>query len=154
MPARLEGDRSGRGLRMGIVAARFNDVVVDGLLAGALEALAGTGVRDSDIQIVHVPGAFEIPLTAKKMAVSGRYHAIVCLGAVVRGGTPHFDYVCRGVTDGLMRVGLEVGIPVIFGVLTTDTMEQALDRSRDGANKGREAALAAVAMVTLMKKMK
>ena len=154
MPSQLEGDLSGRGLRIGVVSSRFNDTVVDGLLDGALKALVEMGVRDSDIQVIHVPGAFEIPLAAKKMAVSGRYHAIVCLGAVIRGGTPHFDYVCRGVTDGLMRVGLEVGVPVLFGVLTTDTVEQALARSRGEENKGREAARAAVSTANLFKKMK
>lgn len=154
MVGHWEGDGSGRGLRIGIIASRFNAVIVDGLLSGALEALSESGVRPSDIQVAHVPGAFEIPLAAKKMAVSGRFQAIICLGAVIRGGTPHFEYVCRGVTDGVMRVGLEVGIPVLFGVLTTDTVEQALERSRGDANKGREAARAAVAMVTLLRKMK
>jgi 6,7-dimethyl-8-ribityllumazine synthase len=147
-----EGDSSEPVGRFAVVAARFNAEVVDRLLDGALAALKGHGVADVDV--VRVPGAFELPLLAQRLAKSGRYAAMICLGAVIRGDTDHYDYVCRAATDGILRVGLECDLPVIFGVLTCATEEQAFDRAggKDG-NKGADAAAAAVEMVNLLRKL-
>jgi 6,7-dimethyl-8-ribityllumazine synthase len=121
------------------------------LLGGALDALTRTGAKENDIQIIKVPGAFEIPLAAKKAAQTGRYDAVICLGAVIRGATPHFDYVCAEVSKGVAQIGLDFGLPVIFGVLTTDTVEQAIDRAgTKSGNKGWQAAMSAVEMANLM----
>ncbi|HID28563.1 MAG TPA: 6,7-dimethyl-8-ribityllumazine synthase, partial [Desulfobacterales bacterium] len=129
----------------------FNDFISDRLMAGALDALSRHGARDEDIDIVKVPGSFEIPLMAKKMAEKGKYHAIVCLGAVIRGSTPHFDYVSAEVSKGIALVGLESGVPAIFGVVTTDTLEQAIERAGTKAgNKGWAAAVAAMEMASLI----
>lgn len=147
----LEGQLIAKGKRFGIVVSRFNDFITEKLLGGALDALTRTGAKENDIQIIKVPGAFEIPLAAKKAAESGRYDAVVCLGAVIRGATPHFDYVCAEVSKGVAQVGLDFGLPVIFGVLTTDTVEQAIDRAgTKSGNKGWHAAMAAVEMANLM----
>jgi 6,7-dimethyl-8-ribityllumazine synthase len=145
-------DYSIDGARFAIVAARFNRVITDALLEGAVTTLAEHGVPADHVSVVQVPGAFEIPLTAKRLAASGRYEAIIALGAVVRGGTPHFEYVAGECARGVNRVALEENVPVIFGVLTTDSDEQARDRAggKDG-NKGIEAALAGLEMVTLLR---
>ena len=142
--------RDGGGLRIGIVVARFNHLISARLLEGALEELGRAGTKPEDVHVAWVPGAFEIPLAAREMARSGRYHALVTLGAVIRGGTPHFDFVCRGVTDGVSSVMQATGVPVAFGVLTTDDVDQALARAggSDG-NKGVEAAQAALEMAHL-----
>ena len=143
------------GARVAIVAARFNGEVVDALVAGATRALLDHGVGAAQIEVVRTPGAWELPLAAAYLAdQDDRYDAIIALGAVIRGGTPHFEYVCRGCTDGLMQVQQEFGIPVAFGVLTCDDDRQARERSRDdSANKGREAALAALEMVVLLRQV-
>jgi 6,7-dimethyl-8-ribityllumazine synthase len=142
--------RDGSGLRIGIVVARFNHLISVQLLEGANEALAKAGVRAEDVHVAWVPGAFEIPLALRALASSGRYHALVALGSVIRGGTPHFDYVCRAVTDGIREVTLSSGVPVAFGVLTTDDVEQALERTGGAeGNKGAEAAEAALEMAKL-----
>jgi 6,7-dimethyl-8-ribityllumazine synthase len=142
--------RDGSGLRIGIVVARFNHLISVQLLEGASEALAKAGVREEDVHVAWVPGAFEIPLALRGLARSGRYHALIALGSVIRGGTPHFDYVCRAVTDGVGEVILSTGVPVAFGVLTTDDVEQALERTGGAeGNKGAEAAEAALEMAKL-----
>jgi 6,7-dimethyl-8-ribityllumazine synthase len=147
----LEGQLIAKGKRFGIVVSRFNDFITEKLLGGALDALTRTGAKENDIQIIKVPGAFEIPLAAKIAAQAGRFDAVICLGAVIRGATPHFDYVCAEVSKGVAQVGLEFGLPVIFGVLTTDTVEQAIDRAgTKSGNKGWQAAMSAVEMANLM----
>ncbi|MFZ0133854.1 MAG: 6,7-dimethyl-8-ribityllumazine synthase [Desulfobacterales bacterium] len=147
----LEGQLIAKGKRFGIVVSRFNDFITEKLLGGALDALTRTGAKENDIHVVKVPGAFEIPLAAKKAVQSGRYDAVICLGAVIRGATPHFDYVCAEVSKGVAQVSLESGLPVIFGVLTTDTIEQAIERAgTKSGNKGWQAAMAAVEMANLM----
>jgi len=150
MPRELTGSLDGAGLRFGVVVSRFNRSVTAPLLAGALEALKGHGVGDGDVVVAHVPGAFEIPFAAQELARTGRYDALICLGAVVRGETPHFDYICAEVTRGVGRIVDQQRIPVGFGVLTTDTIEQALARAGDGhGNKGYEAAVTALEMARL-----
>jgi 6,7-dimethyl-8-ribityllumazine synthase len=144
--------RDGGGLRIGVVVARFNHLVSARLLEAAVEELVKAGTKPDDVHVAWVPGAFEIPLAARQMAQSGRYHAVVTLGAVIRGGTPHFDYVCRGVTDGLRDVMQATGVPVAFGVLTTDDVDQALARAGGSeGNKGTEAAQAALEMARLVR---
>ncbi|MGE3269320.1 MAG: 6,7-dimethyl-8-ribityllumazine synthase [Chloroflexota bacterium] len=154
MTMTLEGDLEGHGLRIAIVVARFNAIVTDYLLSGAQEALRRHGVSEDDVEIAHVPGSFEIPLMAKKLAETGRYQAVICLGAVIRGETDHYDHVAGAVTTGVARVGLDTGVPTIFGVLTTDTVEQALNRSGlKAGNNGYEAAVSAIEMATLLRKI-
>ena len=149
-----EGKLLARGLRFGIVVSRFNDFICDRLLGGALDALKRNGAEEDAIDIFKVPGAFEIPLMAKKAAGSGRYDAVICLGAVIRGSTPHFDYVASEVSKGVATVSLETNIPVTFGVLTTDTLEQAIERAGSKAgNKGWDSALAAIEMANLLKEI-
>lgn len=149
-----EGDLSVRDLRFAIVAARFNDFVVDRLLKGAVEALKSRGADEAAIEIARVPGAFDLPLVAKKMAQSGRYHAIVALGAVIKGDTAHFDFVAGECAAGLSRVTTETGVPVSFGVLTTDNVEQAVDRAGGKAgNKGADAALVAIELANLLRSL-
>lgn len=146
----FEGHLVGTGLRVGIVAGRFNELIVSKLVGGALDALKRHGVEEEHVDVAWVPGAFEIPLIAKKMAESGRYDAVVTLGAVIRGSTPHFDYVCSEAAKGVASLSLSTGIPVIFGVLTTDNIEQAIERAGTKAgNKGWEAATAAIEMANL-----
>ncbi len=147
-------DYSIDGARFAIVAARFNTLITDALLEGALSTLAEHGVPEDHVSVVQVPGAFEIPITAKRLAASGRYEAIIALGAVVRGATPHFEYVAGECARGVSRVALEEDVPVIFGVLTTDTDEQARERAggKEG-NKGFEAAIAGLEMVTLLRRL-
>ncbi len=150
----LEGDvRNGAG-RYALVVARFNSFVVDGLLTGALDTFKSHGIRDEDITIVRVPGAWELPLAVKRVAATKKFDAIVALGAVIRGGTPHFEYVSGETAGGIAGVGLAADLPVIFGVLTVDNVEQAMERSGTGAgNKGIEAALAALDMVSLLRQI-
>ncbi len=147
----IEGLLTGRGKRFGIVVARFNEFVGGKLLDGALDALLRHEAVPNDVTVVWCPGSFEIPLVAKRLAASGEYDAVICLGAVIRGATPHFDYVASEVAKGIAGVGLETRIPVIFGVLTTDTIEQAIERAGTKAgNKGFEAAMTAIEMVNLL----
>jgi 6,7-dimethyl-8-ribityllumazine synthase len=151
MPRILEAKLLAEGKKFAIVVSRFNDFITEKLVSGALDALVRSGAQDEDIDLVRVPGAFEIPLMAKRMAAKGRYDAIVCLGAVIRGSTPHFDYVSAEVSKGVAVVGLEGDLPVIFGIITTDTIEQAIERAGSKAgNKGWSAAMAAVEMANLM----
>ena len=143
-----------RGANFAVVASRFNASVVDGLLIGAEQGFGDHGVPGERLTVVRVPGAFEIPITAKRLASRGRYAAIVTLGSVIRGETPHFDYICRECAHGVMQVSMESGLPVIFGVLTTEDQDQALARAGgERGNKGREAALAAMEMVTLLRRI-
>ncbi len=150
----FEGKLSGKGLRFGIVAGRFNEFISTRLLDGALDSLRRHEVDDGDVEVAWVPGAFELPLVAQRLATSRRYDAVICLGAVIRGGTPHFDYVAAETAKGIAKVSLDSGVPVIFGVLTTDTVEQALNRAGlKSGNKGADAALAAIEMVNLLGKL-
>ncbi len=149
-----EGHLRSEGLTFGIVVSRFNDFICERLLGGALDALKRTGADEDRIHVFRVPGAYEIPLAAKKLVGTGRYDAVICLGAVIRGATPHFDYVANEVAKGIAAVSLESSVPVTFGVLTTDTLEQAIERAGSKAgNKGFEAAMAAVEMANLLKSM-
>lgn len=150
----VEGKIVAKGMKFGIVASRFNDFISGKLIDGALDALNRSGADTKDIEVIRVPGAFEIPLAAKKAAQCGRFDAVICLGAVIRGATPHFEYISAEVTKGIAMVGLETGIPVVYGVITTDTIEQAIERagSKSG-NKGWDAALSAIEMVDLFKKI-
>ncbi|MFO7740155.1 MAG: 6,7-dimethyl-8-ribityllumazine synthase [Desulfatiglandaceae bacterium] len=154
MPKVVEGRLSAAGFRFGIIVARFNDFISSRLVDGAMDALLRHGAAEENVSVIKVPGAFEIPLVAKKMAMSGQCDAIICLGAVIRGATPHFDYVAAEVSKGVASVGLEIGVPVIFGVITTDNLEQAIERagSKSG-NKGYEGAVAAIEMVNLFKEL-
>lgn len=150
----FEGKLVNTQMRIGIVCARFNEFITSKLLGGAQDALARHDVLDEDIDVAWVPGAFEIPLAAKKMAESGRYDAVICLGAVIRGATSHYDYVCNEVSKGVAQVSLQTGIPVMFGVVTTENIEQAVERAGTKAgNKGYDCALGAIEMVNLMKQL-
>jgi 6,7-dimethyl-8-ribityllumazine synthase len=154
MPKTVQADLNAKGLKIGIIASRFNDFITARLLDGALDGLTRHGVADADIEIVRVPGSFEVPLAAQKMARSKKYDAIICLGAVIRGATPHFEYVSAEVSKGVAAVSMETGVPVIFGVLTTDTIEQAVERAgTKSGNKGWDAALSAIEMANLMKQL-
>ena len=150
----IEGKLLADGQRIGIVAGRFNEFITGKLLGGAIDAFKRHGGDEENIDLVWVPGAFEIPLAAKKMAETGRYDAVICLGAVIRGATPHFDMVANETTKGIAQVGLQCGIPVIFGVLTTDSIEQAVERAGTKAgNKGFEAVTTAIEMIDLLKQI-
>ncbi len=150
----IQGDLSGKGLKFGIVAARFNDFITSRLVEGALDGLKRHGVAEGDIEVAKVPGAYEIPLAAQMMAKSKKYDGVICLGAVIRGATPHFEYVSAEVSKGVAAVSLDSGVPVIFGVLTTDTIEQAIERAgTKSGNKGWDAALSAIEMVNVVKKL-
>ncbi|MEN6375094.1 MAG: 6,7-dimethyl-8-ribityllumazine synthase [Smithella sp.] len=154
MPKLIEGKIVAKGMKFGIVASRFNDFICGRLIEGAIDALTRAGADEKDIVICKVPGAFELPLTAKKMAKSNRFDAIICLGAVIRGATPHFEYISAEVSKGIASVGLETEIPVVFGVLTTDNIEQAIERAgTKSGNKGADAAMSAIEMVDLFKKI-
>lgn len=154
MPKLIEGKIVAKGMKFGIVASRFNDFICGRLIEGAIDALTRAGADEKDIEICKVPGAFELPLTAKKMAKSNRFDAIICLGAVIRGATPHFEYISAEVSKGIASVGLETEIPVVFGVLTTDNIEQAIERAgTKSGNKGADAAMSAIEMVDLFKKI-
>jgi 6,7-dimethyl-8-ribityllumazine synthase len=151
MPKIIEAKLIAEGKKFAIVTSRFNDFITDRLVGGAVDALLRSGAMESDIEIVKVPGAFEIPFVAKKMAEKKKYNAVICLGAVIRGATPHFDYISAEVTKGVAMVGLETGIPVIFGIITVDTIEQAIERAGTKAgNKGWSAAISAVEMANLV----
>lgn len=148
----FEGNLVGKDLKVGIVAGRFNDFIVSKLVDGAIDGLKRHGINEDDIELSLVPGAFEIPLAAKKMAKCKKYDAVICLGAVIKGSTPHFDYVCAEVSKGVASVSLDSEIPVIFGVLTTDSIEQAIERAGTKAgNKGYDAAVTAIEMANLLK---
>ncbi len=148
----INGKYEGLDIKIAIVASRFNDFITNNLIEGAIDVLTRHNVNEDNITIVKVPGAFEIPLTCKKITKTGKYDAIIALGAVIRGSTPHFDYVSAEVSKGIANVSLDSGIPVIFGVLTTDTIEQAIERAGTKAgNKGAESALSAIEMVNLFK---
>jgi len=149
---RYVGKLVGEGLKFGVVVSRFNEFITSKLLDGAQDTLARHGVKEADVDVAWTPGSFEIPLIAKKMAKSGRYDAIICLGAVIRGGTPHFDYIAAEVSKGIANVSLESGIPVILGVITADTLEQAIERAgTKSGNYGSQAALHAIEMANLGK---
>jgi 6,7-dimethyl-8-ribityllumazine synthase len=153
-PKVIEGELTARDLRFAIVVTRFNEFVVEPLLRGAVDALKRHGVTEKQIEIVRVPGAFDMPIAVRKLAMSRRYEALVALGAVIRGQTPHFDYVAGECASGLARIALESGVPIGFGVLTTDTMEQAVDRAGGKAgNKGADAALASLEMANLLRRL-
>ena len=149
-----EGKLVSKSMKIGIVAARFNEFITSKLLSGARDGLLRHDVKDEDIDVAWVPGAFEIPLIASKMAGSGKYDAVICLGAVIRGSTSHYDYVCSEVSKGIASVGLSTGVPVLFGVLTTDNIEQAIERAGTKAgNKGSDCALSAIEMVNLIREI-
>ena len=150
----FEGKLVSDGIKIGIVAARFNEFIVSKLIAGARDALLRHDVKEEDIDLTWVPGAFEIPLIAKKMAESGKYDAVICLGAVIRGATSHYDYVCNEVSKGIASVSLSSGVPVLFGVVTTENIEQAIERAGTKAgNKGYDSAMAAIEMVNLVRQV-
>ena len=150
MPQIIDASLSARGKKFGIIVSRFNDFITSKLVDGAMDALIRSGAQDQDITIVKVPGAFEIPLAAQKMAGAKKYDAVICLGAVIRGATSHYDYVCAEVSKGIASVSLETGVPVMFGILTTETIEQAIERAGTKAgNKGFDTALGAIEMANL-----
>ena len=150
----IEGQLTGKEAKLALVASRFNHFITEHLLSGAEDALKRHGISDDNLTVVWVPGAFEIPLVAKKLAQSGKYDAVICLGAVIRGSTPHFDYVAAEVSKGIASVSLETGVPVVFGVLTTESIEQAIERAGTKAgNKGWAAAMTALEMVDLNSKL-
>jgi len=152
MSKHFEGKLLGEGLRFGLVVSRFNEFISKKLLEGAQDALLRHGVKEEDIEIAWTPGAFEIPLIASKLAQTKKYDAVICLAAVVRGGTPHFEYIAAEVTKGIAKVGLETGLPVIYGVITADTLEQAIERAGTKAgNKGFDAAMSAIEMANLLR---
>ena len=151
---KIEGKLMANGMKFGIIAARFNEFIVSKLISGAEDALLRHGADENDITLAWVPGAFEIPTAAKQMALSGKYDAVIWLGAVIRGSTSHYDYVCNEVSKGIAHVSLETGVPVMFGVITTENIEQAVERAGTKAgNKGFDAAVSAIEMVDLMKKL-
>ncbi len=165
MPKYFEGDYSAQGLKFGIVVSRFNEFITNSLLEGALKVLMEQGADPEAIHVAKVPGAFEIPLVAKKMALSRQYDAVICLGAVIRGETPHFQYISTEVSRGVAKTALETGVPILFGVLTTENVQQAMERAGLGSDpedeaanqvnhRGRQAALSAIEMANLMKRLK
>lgn len=150
MPRYIEGKIKGDGKKIAIVVSRFNDFITSRLLDGAIDGLARTGVAEDDVTVVRVPGSFEIPLAAKRLASSGAYNAVICIGAVIRGETPHYEHVAREVTKGIAQTSLDLNVPIVYGMLTTDTIEQAIERAgTKSGNKGFDAALTAVEMATL-----
>jgi 6,7-dimethyl-8-ribityllumazine synthase len=150
----IEGELQAKGLKFGIVVSRFNDFITSKLLDGALDALLRSGAKEDDIDVVRVPGSFEIPMVARKLATKGTYHAIICLGAVIRGSTPHFEYIAAEVSKGIASASMETGIPIAFGVITSDTIEQAVERAgTKSGNKGWDAAITAIEMAQLLKKL-
>ncbi len=150
----VEGKMVADGIKIGIVASRFNEFIVSKLIGGAQDALVRHDVKDDDITLAWVPGAFEIPVVAKKMAKSGKYDAIICLGTVIRGATSHYDYVCNEVSKGIAQASMETGVPVMFGIVTTENIEQAIERAGTKAgNKGYDCALGAIEMINLMKQI-
>jgi 6,7-dimethyl-8-ribityllumazine synthase len=154
-PSKIEGELSASGLRFAVVVSRFNSFIAERLLAAAVDALGRAGAASKDVEVVRVPGAFELPLAAKKLAVSGKYDALIAVGCVLRGETTHYDYVCAETSRGLQLAQMDTGVPIIFCVLTCDTLEQAIDRAGlKGGNKGFEAGLAAVEMAHLSRKLR
>ena len=154
MGTSYEGKLIGEGLRFGVVAARFNEFITSKLLDGTKDALVRHGVREHDVEVAWVPGAFEIPMVAKQMAISHRYSAVICVGAVIRGATPHFDYVAAEVAKGIAHVSLDTGVPIMFGVITADNIEQAIERAGTKVgNKGFDAAVGAIEMVNLLREI-
>ena len=150
----IQGDLQAKGLKFGIIVSRFNDFITAKLLEGAVDALLRHGAKDEDIDVVKVPGAFEIPLTAQKLAEKGTYNALICLGTVIRGSTPHFDYVAAEVSKGVATASMATGVPIAFGVLTTDSIEQAVERAgTKSGNKGFDAAMTAIEMAQVIKKL-
>jgi 6,7-dimethyl-8-ribityllumazine synthase len=150
----IQGDLQAKGLKFAVIVSRFNDFITGKLLDGAVDGLLRHGAKDEDIDVIKVPGAFEIPLAAKKVAEKGAYNAVICLGTVIRGATPHFDYVASEVSKGVASVSLETGVPIAFGVLTTDTIEQAVERAgTKSGNKGFDAAVTAIEMAQVFKKL-
>ena len=151
----IEGNMISKGKKFGVVASRFNDFVTKELISGCIDTLVRHGVEDKDVAVTWVPGAFEIPLVAQRIAKSKSYDAVICLGTVIRGSTPHFDYIASEVSKGIAKVSLDTGVPVIFGIITADTIEQAVERAgtKDG-NKGRDAALSAIEMANLLSQLK
>jgi 6,7-dimethyl-8-ribityllumazine synthase len=150
----IEGELQAKGLKFGIVVSRFNEFITSKLLDGAVDALLRHGAKEEDIDVVRVPGSFEIPLIAKKLALKGTYNAIICLGAIIRGSTPHFEYIAAEVSKGIATTSMETGVPVAFGIITSDTIEQAIERSgTKSGNKGWDAAMTAIEMAQLIKKL-
>jgi 6,7-dimethyl-8-ribityllumazine synthase len=150
----IEGELQAKGLKFGLVVSRFNDFITSRLLEGAIDALTRHGAKEDDIDVVRVPGSFEIPLAAKKMAAKGIYNAIICLGTVIRGATPHFEYVAAEVSKGIAAASLETGVPMAFGVITSDTIEQAVERAgTKSGNKGWDAAITAIEMAQVLKRL-
>jgi len=150
----IQGELQAKGLKFAVVVSRFNDFITSKLLDGAVDALVRHGAKEEDIEVVKVPGAFEIPLTAKRLAAKGSYNAVICLGTVIRGATPHFEYVAAEVSKGVASASLETGIPIAFGVITSDTIEQAVERAgTKSGNKGFDAAITAIEMAQVMKKL-
>jgi 6,7-dimethyl-8-ribityllumazine synthase len=150
----IQGELQAKGLKFAIIVSRFNDFITGKLLDGAVDALMRHGAREEDVDVVKVPGAFEIPLAAKKVAEKGAYNAVICLGTVIRGATPHFDYVAAEVSKGVASASLDTGVPIAFGVLTTDTIEQAVERAgTKSGNKGFDAAVTAIEMAQVFKKL-
>jgi 6,7-dimethyl-8-ribityllumazine synthase len=150
----IQGELQAKGLRFAVIVSRFNDFITGKLLEGAVDALVRHGAKEEDIDVIKVPGAFEIPLTAKKVASKGSYNALICLGTVIRGATPHFDYVAAEVSKGVAMASMETGVPMAFGVLTTDTIEQAVERAgTKSGNKGFDAAVTAIEMAQVFKKL-
>jgi 6,7-dimethyl-8-ribityllumazine synthase len=150
----IEGELQANGLRFGIIVSRFNDFITSKLLDGALDALLRHGALEEDINIIRVPGSFEIPMVARKMALKGTYNAIICLGTVIRGATPHFNYIAAEVSKGIASASMETGVPIAFGIITSDTIEQAVERAgTKSGNKGWDAAITAIEMAQLLKKL-
>ncbi len=150
----IEGDLSAKGLNFCVIVSRFNDFITRHLLDGTIDALIRHGSRDVDIEVIKVPGSFEIPLTAKKIASKGKHNAIICISAVIRGATPHFEYVASEVSKGIAQTSLETGVPIAYGIITSDTIEQAIERAgTKSGNKGWDAAITAIEMANLMKKI-
>ena len=150
----IEGELKAEGLKFGIIVSRFNDFITGKLLDGASDALRRHGAREQDIEVVKVPGSFEIPLVARKLAAKGSYHALICLGTVIRGATPHFEFVAAEVSKGIASASMETGIPIAFGIITSDTIEQAVERAgTKSGNKGWDAAITAIEMAQVMKKL-
>jgi 6,7-dimethyl-8-ribityllumazine synthase len=153
MAEEIKGEINGKGMKIALVVSRFNDFITEGLKEGALKGLKDNNVDDSDISVIYCPGSFEIPVVARACVSGGKFHAVICLGAVIRGETDHYDYVCQGVTNGISRVSLESPVPVLFGVLTCQNVELAMERAGQGKNnKGYETALAALEMINILKK--
>lgn len=154
MPKTIEGGLSAKGLKFGLVLSRFNDFIGSKLLEGAVDTLLRSGASDGDIDVVKVPGSFETPVAAQAMIKNGRYDAVICLGAIIRGSTPHFDYIASEAAKGIAKLSLEAGLPISFGIITADNLEQAIERAgTKSGNKGRDAALSAIEMANLFKEL-